>query len=151
MARDFDFLQAVAALLAATKQYDDVSLCSTPEITGRPASELAFVGIEITARDVLDDYDSGLAIWTEQILTLQFTFIYRHTDPIIRDRNVDYLIAVAESTLDRANPLSATIPDKNRFTKHRWLPAIPPERRVISTYQLIYPVDGVASIDTSAG
>lgn len=147
--RDWDLLEEVGRVLSATSEFDEVKLCSTPELSGLPTSEAFAVGVEIASRTMASNYDAGDSIRDFATLSLTLTFLGRHEDALIRDRTLDRLVSVAEKALLGASLLGLTILDLNAFTAHQWRPATPPERRVVSTFKCVYLIDGLASYDTS--
>ena len=150
MARDFDILLECVRLLTATSQFDAVTACSTPEISGRmPASQAFGVGVEQDTIVPSNIWDGDGSIGIQISSTFKITFIGRHDDPILRDKTLDRLINVAATTIGGGSILGVTIGDSNQFKSHKWMPATPPERRVVSIFQYVYTVDGDSGYDLS--
>jgi hypothetical protein len=144
-----DILREVCRILEDGKQFDGVYLCSTPELSGRPASNWFAVGVEVDAVQTADQWDGGDDVGIEMRGSLRITFLGRHDDPLIRDSRLDRLVNVVAATLSGKSLLGITVKGKNKFTAHRWAPAKPPERRVVSTFVYSYLVKGWANFDVS--
>ncbi len=144
--RDADILDAVAAALEATGEFDGIYRCSVTEVGGKRADNLRAVCVEPmteTESDLWDSFSTG----PMEVVQAQcaITLIVRHQDAQERDRLIDRLKSVARNALNGRSLKGLTMPDFTRFASFQSQRPKPPERQVRGTFQYRYLVDTFTS------
>jgi hypothetical protein len=151
MYRDRDVRNAIKVALVATGAFDPgaVWLTGLPENYGQGASQLAAADIRPVSGSQEDPWDSqpggGLVITG----TVRLTFLYRHDDPQLRDEGAELLLVTAANALN-GQPLipGLIIPPWTRFRTWQWPDAVPPEQRIIASFEYRYEFEGWAGAGT---
>ena len=141
--RDWDIFAAIATMIRTTGSFDEVAISDPPELSGRKASYRAIAVIMPGSGDEsaegFDDPDETQRV---RRVSWQLMVIARDKEPEIRDRLAEQLLNSARDAIDDRCIAGQTIVGETHVFKDRYLPAIPPERRLIADGTFSYFIDG---------
>jgi len=132
--RDWFVLEAIAAALEATQQFDAVTLSVLPEVEGRGASQTKLAAVLPVDWQEVDESGDPDDVQDTVRLSFALVILVRDGDAVTRDREGRPAPGRLQERDRRGRPdPRADDPGWTKLRRGKWQDAVAPERRMVVT------------------
>jgi len=145
--RDRDCLNAAAALLVASNEFDAVALDTSIEQLREPSGDRAVALLERTGW--VEENHAGSNVVLIRTVTFKCTVALRMADEIDRFEAIERLENIARAAINGQSLAGETFRDKTFLSSGTDDKSRHPESRSVMTGQFVYLLEGYADANTS--